>query len=498
MKEQRNVGTSSNICLITVLLVFLLFSYTYALNWPVWPDSTNHSITGHYGIIQEWYLHSGIDIVVPEMTPVYAMESGYVKARMTLYDGYSSWRIVVADSAGIGECEGWMYAHIHPYYIAFSVGDYVNAGDSIGVIVGWPMNPGAVEHLHLSRVRFAGDSATWENGFNDWEFIANPLDFIDGIYDPDNPGIEKAWGNQLLAFCYNDLLEYFPEGAPINGDVDIICSLYDYYNFYQWKNIPYIIEYKIEGDSSIPWTTTVQFNEPIGSYNNWMVQYRSVIYQEDIYCTTTFTLDSQAFFFNLTNTDGDGQVEISDIYESWQTPYFHNGEYKIFVRATDNGGNTAVDSMVVTVENYFELSGVVTLETASGDWSGAAVTIASDGQSDTTDINGNYLLPAVPGGTQQIHVSRPGYTTVDTVLLMNENRQLDVTLNFEFLCGDANGDLTVNLLDITFLISYLYKDGATPDPLEAADADGNGLINILDITYLISFLYKDGPAPLCQ
>lgn len=66
-----------------------------------------------------------------------------------------------------------------------------------------------------------------------------------------------------------------------------------------------------------------------------------------------------------------------------------------------------------------------------------------------------------------------------------------------YVCGDANGDETVNLLDITFLISYLYKGGAAPDPLEAGDANGNGAINLLDITYLIAYLYQDGPDPVC-
>ena len=67
----------------------------------------------------------------------------------------------------------------------------------------------------------------------------------------------------------------------------------------------------------------------------------------------------------------------------------------------------------------------------------------------------------------------------------------------EMLCGDADGSDAVNLLDITFLINYLYKDGPAPDPIEAGDADGSGTINLLDITYLINYLYKDGPDPKC-
>jgi len=65
-----------------------------------------------------------------------------------------------------------------------------------------------------------------------------------------------------------------------------------------------------------------------------------------------------------------------------------------------------------------------------------------------------------------------------------------------FMAGDANNDLSVNLLDITFLINYLYNSGQEPTHLGAANADGTGGINLLDITYLINFLYKDGSPPV--
>jgi len=67
----------------------------------------------------------------------------------------------------------------------------------------------------------------------------------------------------------------------------------------------------------------------------------------------------------------------------------------------------------------------------------------------------------------------------------------------EYMCGDANGNRTINILDVTFIVNYLYKGGAAPDPLEAGDADGGGSINILDVTCIINYLYKGGPEPVC-
>jgi hypothetical protein len=68
----------------------------------------------------------------------------------------------------------------------------------------------------------------------------------------------------------------------------------------------------------------------------------------------------------------------------------------------------------------------------------------------------------------------------------------------DYTCGDANDDGSINLLDATFLVNYLYKDGPEPVFPEAADVDSSGTLNLLDVTYLINFLYKSGPDPQCQ
>jgi hypothetical protein len=67
----------------------------------------------------------------------------------------------------------------------------------------------------------------------------------------------------------------------------------------------------------------------------------------------------------------------------------------------------------------------------------------------------------------------------------------------ECIPGDANGNKTINILDITYLINYLYKSGSapTPYPITSGDANCNCGVNILDITYLINYLYKHGNPP---
>ncbi len=65
----------------------------------------------------------------------------------------------------------------------------------------------------------------------------------------------------------------------------------------------------------------------------------------------------------------------------------------------------------------------------------------------------------------------------------------------EYLCGDADGDLAVNISDAVYLISYIFKSGPPPDPLEAGDADLDGAVNIGDAVYLINYIFKSGPEP---
>ena len=71
----------------------------------------------------------------------------------------------------------------------------------------------------------------------------------------------------------------------------------------------------------------------------------------------------------------------------------------------------------------------------------------------------------------------------------------------DFICGDVNVDGDINLLDILFLIDYVYNNppGPAPDPIESGDVNADGNINLLDILYLIEFEYGEptGPEPVC-
>jgi hypothetical protein len=62
--------------------------------------------------------------------------------------------------------------------------------------------------------------------------------------------------------------------------------------------------------------------------------------------------------------------------------------------------------------------------------------------------------------------------------------------------GDVDGSGEINVFDITYLISYLYKGGLAPKyDLYMGDTNCDGNINLFDISHLIRFLYQGGPAP---
>ncbi len=67
---------------------------------------------------------------------------------------------------------------------------------------------------------------------------------------------------------------------------------------------------------------------------------------------------------------------------------------------------------------------------------------------------------------------------------------------YDYLVGDPNNNKVINILDIVYLIDFLYKQGPPPNPLASGDPNATTTINILDIVYLIDFLYKEGPTPV--
>jgi streptogramin lyase len=60
--------------------------------------------------------------------------------------------------------------------------------------------------------------------------------------------------------------------------------------------------------------------------------------------------------------------------------------------------------------------------------------------------------------------------------------------------GDANGDGSVTVGDVFYLINNLFAGG--PAPIGSGDANGDGSVTVGDVFYLINYLFAGGPAPI--
>ncbi|SYZ72088.1 exported hypothetical protein [Candidatus Zixiibacteriota bacterium] len=115
--------------------------------------------------------------------------------------------------------------------------------------------------------------------------------------------------------------------------------------------------------------------------------------------------------------------------------------------------------------------------------------------SDMTEYNQEHGAIAVRGGEISVvwEDLRSGLGNADIYL-----RTLDWNSLGSYMCGDVNDNGIINILDISYMIMYLYRSGTPPLHPEAADANADGATNILDVSRLINYLYHGGGAPTCN
>jgi hypothetical protein len=61
----------------------------------------------------------------------------------------------------------------------------------------------------------------------------------------------------------------------------------------------------------------------------------------------------------------------------------------------------------------------------------------------------------------------------------------------------VNGDGSLTVADVVYLVNYLFKGGPIPKPYEAGEANCDGKITVSDVVYLVNYLFKGGPKPGC-
>ena len=115
-----------------------------------------------------------------------------------------------------------------------------------------------------------------------------------------------------------------------------------------------------------------------------------------------------------------------------------------------------------------------------------------------SDLNESEFLPPSPIQTDT--------TTFWRVVTRDRADNFSTSVTFSlthtnFFCGDANNDgsETSNILDLTFIVDYIFRGGPLPEILAAADLDGSGgNPNIIDLTTLVDFIFRGGAQPTCS
>lgn len=79
----------------------------------------------------------------------------------------------------------------------------------------------------------------------------------------------------------------------------------------------------------------------------------------------------------------------------------------------------------------------------------------------------------------------------------NETVTIEVFSDVSYVCGDANGDGTVNVGDAVYLTAFVFNNGPPPEPMGAGDANADGTVNVGDIVYLNTYIFNNGPEPIC-
>jgi hypothetical protein len=128
-----------------------------------------------------------------------------------------------------------------------------------------------------------------------------------------------------------------------------------------------------------------------------------------------------------------------------------------------------------------------------GTWLGGGA--GDEGRGIAVDDSGNAFVTG--------YTSSPDFPTMNPYQTTFQGGDCDVFLTKltwtpEYSCGDVNTDEQVNLVDVVFLINYIFVGGPAPQPLSLADVDCSGRINIADAVRLINYIFSGGPAPCAE
>lgn len=326
------------ITVIISLAALARFGTASAERWPLGPGDVPQRCGNNCYEFQNYgggsYYHDGVDVLGKAADPCYAVANGYVsliRVQEPIYTG-----LIVNYTKG--QDKGWLYWHITYSTIPFIEGDPVAVNDRVGNIANWPVSE--FHHCHFTRSYYPG-ILSW------YDAVDNPIEFLKPSTDQQPPVFEEAEAGQWFSFCENNGdVRVAPD--KVKGQVDIIAHVSDKIVDPNWELVPYEILWCVIGEGgSIPPTKFVTFTGSMPPAST----VTTVVYKRSGQWMTQGDYNSREFYFIVTNTDGDGIVEVGEEAYAFDSEKLPNGPYTLYVWAKDWGGNNVLKSMAFTIDN---------------------------------------------------------------------------------------------------------------------------------------------------
>lgn len=298
--------------------------------------------------------HSGLDIVLPNGTPIYAMKDGWVKS----VDGAT---VVIADAQDGAPACGWAYTHLGDLQV--KPREFVRRGTHIGNVAFH-----GLAHIHLEKAWCQGDH------WGSWRYACAP-DAHFTYPDSDPPVIRTPF-----LFFRNDTDDRFaPDESGrivLSGAVDIVVGLRDAGQHARSSESGFgdrlavaAIDYEIRPADGAGGTPLRRHSFDFRrlaikhSAHNWQFNtaLTGVVYKHPTLCESEGRTGDKVFsYYVITNCPGDGspnELRLADSGLCWDTAAVDaggkricpDGAYDVIVRARDFVGNESAAQMRVTI-----------------------------------------------------------------------------------------------------------------------------------------------------
>jgi len=310
------------------------------------------------------YLHDGLDVVLSNGTPIFAVADGTVRAEIGGNQYYRTLVIEDLNTPGLA----WGYTHVYGFRV--EPGDVVHQGTELAMI-----NFQGLEHLHLDRLRLV-TGGSW----TEWDDLVHMQpDAFFHYTDTEAPLFEGNFRYVQDGTNGAFLPAAAEESVVLTGDVDIVVGIRDPGEWarsphgwlngdsYGDRNSPNRIEYEIRRDDTVVQeATSFDFSEFALMPLPWGQKHPQVLSLYQHYesvrpeAPPVGDWNRKFNYYIVTNSGGvrkDGLLDHDARGGAWRTGeldesgerLFPPGAYTVTVRAFDFMGNVATRSEVVVV-----------------------------------------------------------------------------------------------------------------------------------------------------